>query len=182
MRKKRFVAYRQFGLLLILIAALPSLAQTSAQQTRDGKKEDSIVVCDYTCLATIYIKVTGKNGKEVTTLRKDDFIIYEDETRQEIDSMWRNDKYKEERRQARYQISYYPVNENFDGKYRKIRVAVQTKDGKSLKAQVFPKGYHAKLLKRRSGQAPPNTRSSGRGQRRLRLTPSYTGRAADRGR
>lgn len=166
----------QFILLLTLIVILPSFAQSPAKQTREEKKEDSIVVCDYTCLATIYIKVMDKKGKEVTTLRNDDFTIYEDEVRQEIDSMWRNDNYKEECRPARYQIGYYPVNENFDGKYRKIRVTVQTEDGESLKAQVFPKGYHAKLLKSKPGQAAPNTRCSGGRPTNASTTTNTTGR------
>jgi hypothetical protein len=76
----------------------------------------------------------------VLTLRRADFTIYEDGIRQEIESLWRNDNYLEECRQARYQLGYYPINENFDGKYRKIPVTVQTKMGRSGKPRFFPKG------------------------------------------
>jgi hypothetical protein len=72
-------------------------------------------------------------------------LDYEDGVLQVIVAMWRNDNYKAECMPARYQISYYPINEIFDGKYRKIRISVQTNDGKKLKVQVFLKGYHAKL-------------------------------------
>jgi hypothetical protein len=151
----------RYGLVLIFIAAFSSLVESLTQQTREGKKEDSIIVCDYTCLAIIYVKVIDRGGKEVLTLRREDFTIYEDGVRQEIESLLRNDNYIEECRQARYQLGYYPINENFDGKYRKITVTVQTKDGKKWKAQVFPKGYHAILLNKKSEQVGPHSRCAG---------------------
>jgi len=151
----------RFSLLLIFIVACSPLAQSLPQQRKEGKNEDSIVVCDDTCLAIIYVKVVDGGGKEILTLRKDDFIIYEDGVKQEINSLYRSDNYKQECRQARYQIGYYPVNEKFDGKYRKINVVVQTKDGKNRKTHVFPKGYHAHLLTKKSEQAAPHTRCAG---------------------
>jgi hypothetical protein len=137
-----------YAFLLIMITVFPSFAQ-STEKTRAVKKDDSIIVCNYTCLATIYVKVTDKNGKDDTSLRQDDFSIYEDGVIQQIVAMRRNDNYKVERKRARYQLSYYPVNEIFDGKYRKIRITVKIKNGKSLKVQVFPQGYHAKQIDQR---------------------------------
>jgi hypothetical protein len=147
-----------YAYLLIMIVVSASFAQ-STEKTREGKKNDSIILCDYSCLATIYVKVTDKNGKEGTSLRHDNFTVYEDGVIQQIVAMWRNDNYKAECKPARYRISYYPVNEIFDGKYRKIRVSVQTKDGKNLKVQVFPKGYHAKPLTDNL-KTTPNCRSN----------------------
>jgi hypothetical protein len=134
-----------YAFLLVMIAVLPSFAQSTVKK-REGKKENPVIVCDHTCIAIIYVKVTDKNGKEVTSLRHDNFSIYEDGVIQQTDSMWRNDNYKAECKPARYQLSYVPVNESFDGKYRKIKVIVKTKDGRILRAQVFPKGYYAKPL------------------------------------
>jgi hypothetical protein len=133
----------------------------SLNKREKEKKEDSIIVCDSTCLAIIYVKVIDSSGKEVLILRRADFTIYEDWIRQEIDSLWRNDNYLEECSQTRYQLGYYPINENYDGKYRKITVTVQTKDGKKWKAQVFPKGYHATLLNKKSEQVGLHSRCTG---------------------
>jgi hypothetical protein len=147
-----------YAYLLMMIAILSSFAQ-STEKTREEKKNDSIIECGYSCLATIYVRVTDKNGKEDTSLRHDNFTVHEDGVIQQIVAMWRNDNYKAECKPARYQISYYPVNEIFDGRYRKIRVSVQTKDGKNLKVQVFPRGYHARLLTTNL-KTTPNCRSN----------------------
>ena len=149
----------RFGLLLIFIVAFPSLTQSIPpipQQTKDGKKEDSIIVCNQTCLAIVYVKVVDGSGKEILTLSRDDFLVYEDGVQQDINHMWRNDNYKQERKQARYQLGYYPTNEKFDGKYRKINVTVQAKDVTKWKVQVFPKGYHANLVFKNSEQEVPS--------------------------
>jgi hypothetical protein len=130
-------------LLSAPLAHFSSSAQSNLKLTIKEQNESSPIICDYTCMTIISVRVPGKNGKKATDLRRADFTIYENGVKQEIDFM-RVESSEKSGSQTVYKIGYVPTDEYVDGKFRKLTVKIQTKDGRRLKDQVFPKGYVAK--------------------------------------
>jgi len=93
-------------------------------------------------MATIYARVVDRNGREVSGLLKNDFIVYEDGVIQTIDVFIENAD-QVMIMPARYAISYSPRYGEFDGKYHKLRVILNSKDRGKYRVKVFPRGYHA---------------------------------------
>ena len=92
----------------------------------------------------VNVEVTDRLGKDVTDLKKDDFIIYEDGVKQEMCYWERNVGSDRATDQAMYEVGYYPTNFRFKGEWRKIRVLVRSPDKRKLKVHFTPTGYYAK--------------------------------------
>ena len=119
------------------------LNPTSNQLYIKEQNAPSPIICGYTCMTVISVRVQGRNGKKATDLRRADFTIYENGVKQEIYDFMRVESSKKSGSQTVYKIGYVPMDEYVDGKFRKLTVNIQTKDGRRLKGQVFPKGYVA---------------------------------------
>ena len=121
-----------------------SLAQ-SQEQPLDSKTktEDKASSC-FVYVAMVNVDVTDRQGKEVTDLRKDDFIIYEDGVKQEMCYWKRNVGSDRATDQSMYEVGYYPTNFRFKDEWRKIRVLVRSKGKRKLRVAFSPKGYYAK--------------------------------------
>src|SRR5262249_23873187 len=127
-------------LLSAPLALFSSSAQSNLKSTIKEQNDSSPIICDYTCMAIISVRVPGKNGKKATDLRRADFTIYENSVKQEIDFMSVEGSEKSGS-QTVYKIGYVPMDEYVDGKFRKLTVKIQTKDEGRLKGKVSPKGY-----------------------------------------
>jgi len=130
-------------LLSAPLAHFSSSAHSDLKSTIKEQNDSSPIICDYTCMTIISVIVPGKNVKKATGLRRADFTIYENGVKQEIDFM-RVERSEKSGSQTVYKIGYVPTDEYVDGKFRKLTVKIQTKDGRRLKGQVFPKGYVSK--------------------------------------
>jgi hypothetical protein len=139
-------------LLSAPLAKFSISAQSSLKSTIKEQNESSPIICGYTCMTIISVRAPSKKGKKVTDLRRADFTIYENVVKQEIYDFMRVESpeksgsqtvYKSGS-QTVYKIGYVPMDEYVDGKFRKLTVKIQTKDGRRLKGQVFPKEYLAK--------------------------------------
>jgi hypothetical protein len=137
--------------LVFLMHSTQSFAQSQKHPTADSntKNEDQAINSCYAYVAMVQVEVRNQLGKEIVDLRKDDFIIYEDGVRQEICFFRRNEGSGKQTQQAMYEVGYYPMNDLFEGEFRKIRVLVRSKGKSKLRVQSSPKGYFAKkeLLK-----------------------------------
>lgn len=100
-------------------------------------------------MTVVEVEVEDKQGKKVSDLSKDDFIVCEDGVRQELQFWQRRGALETESKQAAYKMGYFPSNQVFNGKFRKIRVEARTKDERKLRVKFSPEGYYAKkeLLK-----------------------------------
>jgi hypothetical protein len=131
-------------LLSAPLAHFSSSAQSNPNSTIKEQNEFSPIICGYTCMTIISVRVSGKNGKKATDLRLADFTIYENGVKQEIYDFMRVESSEKSGSQTVYKMGYVPMDEYVDSKFRKLTVKIQTKDGRRLKSQVFPKGYVAK--------------------------------------
>ena len=144
--RKRLSSVVLWGLSATLLSLSIWSAQAQEQPTADSKKkaEDQLIKCSLGYVATVQVEVWDKDGKEVTDLGKDDFVLYEDGVRQEMCFWKRNVGSDRQTDEPLYEAGYYPMNNQFEGEYRKIRVLVRSKDQRKLKVQFTPKGYYAK--------------------------------------
>lgn len=129
--------------LLSLMTAHPLAQSQSAVQSSD---KDNNPVCEFritTFMIIVRVWVTDETDKDVSTLEKRDFIIYEDDVEQEIDYLSKHESGDTVDKRAMYKIGYTPTNNSFDGKLRKIRVDVRAKEDRKLKAQISFRGYFA---------------------------------------
>jgi hypothetical protein len=131
-------------LLSAPLAYFSSSAQSNLKSTIKEQNESTPIICDHTCMTIVSVRVPGKNGKKATDLQRADFTIYENGVKQEIYDFMRVESSEKSGSQAVYKIGYVPMDEYVDGKFRKLTIKIQTKDGRRLKGQVFPKGYVAK--------------------------------------
>src|SRR5690349_13385643 len=81
------------GFLSLIVLSLPiqssSQSQNPSREEGKIKSDDQIIICRV-FLAVVRIDVTDRQGNEITDLMKDDFIIYEDGARQELQCWKRN--------------------------------------------------------------------------------------------
>jgi hypothetical protein len=144
--RKRFSSAILWGLISVTLLSfyIQSFAQ-SQEQPLDSKTktEDKASSC-FVYVAMVNVEVTDRQGKEVTDLRKDDFIIYENGVKQEMCYWKRNVGSDRATDQSMYEVGYYPTNFRFKDEWRKIRVLLRSKDQRKLKVQFTPKGYYAK--------------------------------------
>jgi hypothetical protein len=136
-------------ILTVMLLSAPldhfsSSAQSNRNSTVKEQNESSPIICGHTCMTIVSVRVPGKNGKKAMDLRWEDFTIYENGVKQEIYDFMRVESSEKSESQTVYKIGYVPMDEYVDGKFRKLTVKIQTKDGRKLKGQVFPKGYVAK--------------------------------------
>jgi hypothetical protein len=131
--------------LTILMLSIQSFAQSQNQPTVDSntKNENQPTNCSV-FVVIVKVEVRNQYGEEVADLRKDDFIIYEDGVRQEIIFWRRNEGSDRRTQQALYEVGYYPINYQFEGEFRKLRISVQNKGKRKLRVEFSPKGYYAK--------------------------------------
>jgi hypothetical protein len=92
-------------------------------------------------MVMVQIEVTDRDGNDVADLTKNDFTIYEDGIKQEV-QYWKNAGPDKQNDQLRYELAYYPPGFRLDGEWRKIRAAVHRKDNEKLNVQFTPKGYY----------------------------------------
>lgn len=95
-------------------------------------------------MAVVKVNVTDLQGKEITDLTKDDFILYEDGVKQELQYWKRNVGPDRQPDQSMYEAGYLPDTRYFIGEWRKIRVKVRKQGETKLKVQFSPNGYYAK--------------------------------------
>jgi hypothetical protein len=76
-------------LLSAPLAHFSSSAQSNLKSTIKEQNDSSPIICDYTCMTIISVRVPGKNGKKATDLRLADFTIYENGVKQEINDFMR---------------------------------------------------------------------------------------------
>lgn len=134
--------------IIMLISSMVSISMGSSRiNTADhGQSKDSVIHCGCICMATIYARVVDRNGREVSGLLKNDFRVYEDGVIQTIDVFIENAN-QDKTMPARYVMSYSPRYREFDGKYHKLRVILNSKDRGKYQVKVFPRGYHATAIK-----------------------------------
>ena len=122
--------------LLVLTSSLESFAQSQSQSKPNNRIETDFngISCPNDII-TIEVKVQGKN---VHSLVKDNFTIYEDGVEQDI-RFWVNESGTDDQ-EAAYALAYSPVY-LYDGKSHKIRVVARRNDKRKLKVQFSPKGY-----------------------------------------
>jgi hypothetical protein len=149
--RKRYFTSLPFVLLLMLTAALATFPQSqSVSKSSEGGKEGSDIICGLRRYLPIVVNVwvTDETGKDVTTLKHDDFVIYEDGVKQGIEFFIRKEDLDPANKRAVYQMGYTPINQALNGKLRKIQVGLKTKDDRQdhkLKVQISPKGYFATM-------------------------------------
>jgi hypothetical protein len=66
------------------MANFTSSVQSDLKSTIKEQNEASPVICDYTCMTIISVRVPDKNGKKATDLTRAGFAIYENGVKQEI--------------------------------------------------------------------------------------------------
>lgn len=148
MNYRKSVRLVVIGAFLSLIA--PSLSIQCSAQSQSLPQEDSkiknaeqVIICRV-LEVVVRVDVIDQQGKEITDLTKDDFIIYEDGVKQELQHWKRNVDPDRQPDQPMYEAGYLPDTRYFSGEWRKIRVKVRKQDGRKLKVQFSPNGYFAK--------------------------------------
>ncbi len=153
MRNQKHARYNLTAILtslIILSFFVGGFAQSQQTPTTDqDTKNDSQIIRCFQCTNFVEVEVSNREGKDVPILTKDDFIIYEDGVKQTISYWAEKEGSVTANKPGIYEICYYPSNNLFDGKFRKIRVEVRTKDKGKLRVKFSPIGYYAKkeLLK-----------------------------------
>jgi hypothetical protein len=134
------------AIVMFLSSSIESYSQSPNPSTRDNSRKDKteIIACRF-YVRMVRVKVRDREGKEVSELTKDDFIVYEDGMEQPIVKWTREDGNSDkEGIQPGYEMAYYSLKYPFDGRYRKIHVeVVQRRKGK-VRVEYRPKGYYAK--------------------------------------
>jgi len=95
-------------------------------------------------MAVVRVEVTDRQGKEITDLTKNDFIIYEDGVREELQYWKRNVGTNRQPDESIYEAGYLPDTRHFRGEWRKIRIEVRKQDERKLKVRYSPNGYYAR--------------------------------------
>lgn len=76
-------------------------------------------------MVLVEVDVKDHRGQVVTDLSHKDFIVIEDGVRQEVMFLRAQDKKDENQEGFQYKLGFEPINDNFDGKFRRVRVAIQ---------------------------------------------------------
>lgn len=131
--------------LTVLSLSIQSFAQSQIQSNEEGriKSDDQTIICKVLTIG-VRANVTDWQGKEIADLTKDDFIIYEDGVKQELQFWKRNTGPDRQPDQPIYEAGYLPNTRHFRGEWRKIRIVVRNQDERRLKVEFTPKGYYAK--------------------------------------
>src|SRR5262249_53057229 len=125
----RFTIIGGFLSLIVLSLSIQSSSQSQnpSQENSKIKNYDQVIICGV-FEAVVRVNVTDRQGKEIPDLTKDDFIIYEDGVRQELQDWKRNVGPNRQPEQSMYEAGYLPNTLHFRGEWRKIRVVVRNQD------------------------------------------------------
>jgi len=93
-----------------------------------------------TDMVLVRIEVKDQQGWYVFTLRRDDFIVYEDGNQRPIDYFTREIT-DPDAPWIGYTIGYYPLDSIRDGRPRKIRVRIRDGKSRGLNARCQPAVY-----------------------------------------
>jgi hypothetical protein len=160
---------RQFAKPLAVLALLFASAFQCAAQSQDqagtapkATGKDDIIACRFSPFDMfVDVQVKDQKGNGVTGLGMKNFLIYEDGFQQVILSFLRIGGPLS----SRYSLYYEPINPDFDGKRRKVRIEARTADGRKLRVSsrlrpdpdpdmsfkigVYPQSYSVKELPRK---------------------------------
>jgi hypothetical protein len=123
------------AILFVSVFQCPAQSQDQAGTDRKATGQDKSIDCWYSAsdiyLFDIYVDVEVKDrrGNGVPSLSRKNFVVYEDDVRQDILSLRRTDGPSG----GKYSLHYKPTNSMFDGKMRKVRIEARTSDGSKLR-------------------------------------------------
>jgi hypothetical protein len=130
-------------MFVALFYGLPESVQAQDQTTSDRRATDERIISCSTIVIVIEVTVTDLKGKDITGLRHNDFVVFEDGIRQTID-FWRRIDYTDQNVPcSRHKIGYYPRDFGTDERLRKIKVEVKVKNKRKIKIHINPESYIA---------------------------------------
>lgn len=133
-----------------VIFAVMSLAGWNSAQSQDyflantDTKGGEPVSARPEYMSRVQINVLDLEGAEVTDLNAGDFTIYENDVKQTLDYLKRNTGSEKRSNQPMYEAGYYPLDTNFNGELRKIRIEAHSPNHGRLQVSFSPRAYYAK--------------------------------------
>ena len=132
--------------VFVLLASVASLSQTQNQSSPGGSSEDEpeiACVLRRSSLVLVEVEVKDWSGDTVFNLSHNDFLVYEDRKKQEIDFFSEKATVETGIFPIKYTIGYFPPNQIRDGAFRRIRVKVRDAKKQRMRVSYYPEWYFA---------------------------------------
>jgi hypothetical protein len=133
--------------VFVLLASVANLGQTQNQSTPvRGNEDEAEIGCVLqfsTRLVIVEVEVIDRSGDCVLNLSHNDFLVYEDRKKQEVEYCSEAEILETGIFPIKYTIGYYPPNEIRDGAFRSIRVKVRDAKARGMRVSYYPEWYFA---------------------------------------
>lgn len=137
------IKFSKYVLKISLVCMLLNLIQAQSKLNSTRISPDPNLITCTTLQINIEVVVTDRKGKDITDLRHNNFVVYENKIKQEIVA-WKKLEVNINRvPHIKHVLSYEPSNDLVDGTLRKIKVKITTIENRKVKVRLTPKSYVA---------------------------------------
>lgn len=127
--------------ILLVPVAIFSQSQSSSNQ---NAKDEPVIACTFGVnMVVVEVEVKDQYGGYVTDLNHKEFIVYDDNERQEIQYFSQEKGSDKEEERTTYKIGYFQPDITLEGEHRRIRVKLRNSKSRGMKVSYRPKSYLA---------------------------------------